>query len=402
MRSSQLLRLITVNIGIAYSFAVSYPRDDSFYGQNRAAYFQDNDSAGNSLVALQISEYDGTLSNPVKISTGGKGLAGLVAVSQDSVVVDGNYIFTINAGDNTFSLFIIDGRDPTHPKLVGNALPTLGQTPVSVTYSDKLKTACALNSGSTAGITCFKISTHGPTPQGGLRFIPQTELNDSSAPPPGPLVLSADISFNPTSTALFATVRSNGALPGLLYTYPISPSGQISVTPIVTSLPSLPFLFSLNFLDNNPSHLFVTNPHQFSPGAAFLNIEYPSLKASVEKIITIPGQIASCWVAYAPQLDAVYIIDAARPNVVTISPETGEVTGQTSFPANNLVESGGADARVDRNWLYILSDDQMDPKVIIMEVGPEQVPTTVQEFDIFQQVGTIPGLMGMAIYPTEY
>ena len=106
--------------------------------------------------------------------------------------------------------------------------------------------------------------------------------------------------------------------------------------------------------------------------------------------------------AYAPQLDAVYIIDAARPNVTTISPETGEMMGQTSFPANNVVESGGADARVDRNWLYILSDDQMDPKVIVMEVGPEQVPTTVQEFDIFQQVGTIPGWMGMAIYPTDH
>ncbi len=90
MRSSQLLRLIAINIGIVYSFAVSYPRDDSFYGQHRAAYFQDNDPAGNSLVALQISEYDGTLSNPVKTSTGGKGLAGLIAISQDSVVVDGD------------------------------------------------------------------------------------------------------------------------------------------------------------------------------------------------------------------------------------------------------------------------------------------------------------------------
>lgn len=90
------------------------------------------------------------------------------------------YIFTVNAGDDTFSLFTIDGRDPTHPNLVGNALPTLGQTPVSVAYSDKLKTACALNSGSTAGITCFNISPNGPSPKGGLRFIPQTELNDSS------------------------------------------------------------------------------------------------------------------------------------------------------------------------------------------------------------------------------
>ena len=104
-------------------FAVSNLREDSFYSQNRAADYRDNDSAGNSLVVLQISEYDGILSNPVEISTGGKGLAGLAAVSQDSVVVDGNvihlgsnfdpsglgtdrvqYIFTVNAGDNTFSL----------------------------------------------------------------------------------------------------------------------------------------------------------------------------------------------------------------------------------------------------------------------------------------------------------
>ena len=66
MRSSLFLRVINVNIGIAYAFAVSYPRDDSFNGQNRAAYFQENDSAGSSLLALQISKYDGTLSNPVK------------------------------------------------------------------------------------------------------------------------------------------------------------------------------------------------------------------------------------------------------------------------------------------------------------------------------------------------
>ena len=122
----------------------------------------------------------------------------------------------------------------------------------------------------------------------------------------------------------------------------------------------------------------------------------------MENIITIPGQIASCWAAYAPQFDAVYVIDAARPNVTTINPETGDVRGQTSFSANKVVEFGGSDSRVDRNWLYILSDDQTDPKVVVMKVGPGQVPTTIQEFDIFQQVGKIPGRMGMAIYPNEY
>lgn len=105
--------------------------------------------------------------------------------------------------------------------------------------------------------------------------------------------------------------------------------------------------------------------------------------------------------AYAPQFDAVYIIDAARSNVTTISPETGEVRGQTCFSENKVVEFGGSDSRVDRNWLYILSDDQMDPKLVVMKVGPGQVPTTIQEFDIFKQVGIILGWMGMAIYPNE-
>ena len=106
--------------------------------------------------------------------------------------------------------------------------------------------------------------------------------------------------------------------------------------------------------------------------------------------------------AYAPQFDAMYVTDAARPNVTTISPETGEVISQTSFSENKVEMLGRTDARVDRNWLYILSDDQTDPKVIVMKVGPGQVPTTIQQFNIFQQVGTIPGWRGMAIHPTSY
>lgn len=45
--------------------------------RQRAAYFLDNDPAGSSIVALKISVDDGTLSQPVRISTGGKGLLGL-------------------------------------------------------------------------------------------------------------------------------------------------------------------------------------------------------------------------------------------------------------------------------------------------------------------------------------
>lgn len=77
--------LLFLNIGLAWSLAVPARNLD-----NRAAYFLDNDPNGNFIIALKISPDDGTLSSPVRISTGGTGLAGLVAISQDSVVVSEN------------------------------------------------------------------------------------------------------------------------------------------------------------------------------------------------------------------------------------------------------------------------------------------------------------------------
>ena len=58
-------------------------------GGNRAAYFLDNDEAGNQLISLKI-DHNGALSSPVRTATGGNGLTGLLAVSQDSVVVGDN------------------------------------------------------------------------------------------------------------------------------------------------------------------------------------------------------------------------------------------------------------------------------------------------------------------------
>lgn len=50
-------------------------RDD----RNRAAYFLDSNPSGASIVSLKINLQDGTLSDPIRIPTGGKGLQGLTA-----------------------------------------------------------------------------------------------------------------------------------------------------------------------------------------------------------------------------------------------------------------------------------------------------------------------------------
>ena len=82
-QSLLLKSLLLCTVSFSLSSAVTRPRDLS----HRTLYFQDNDPAGNAIIALKISQEDGTLSSPVKTPTGGKGLAGLVAISQDSVVV---------------------------------------------------------------------------------------------------------------------------------------------------------------------------------------------------------------------------------------------------------------------------------------------------------------------------
>jgi len=85
MHSYYLFSLLSLSIGLSWSFAF-IPRNDN----NRVIYFQENDPAGNAIVALKRSNNDGTLSSPVRTSTNGKGLAALFGPSQDSVVVYDN------------------------------------------------------------------------------------------------------------------------------------------------------------------------------------------------------------------------------------------------------------------------------------------------------------------------
>ena len=244
--------------------------------------------------------------------------------------------------------------------------------------------ACVLNSGANAGVTCFDVDPQkGLSPQGGIRPVAQFPFQG-----PAPETIGADIAFNPSSTALFATTGGVQAGSGKIYAYSIQ-DRKISTDAVVSSFSDLVFLFSLNFLDNSDSHLIVTNPHLNGFGAALVNVEYPSLKATLTKGITFPAEVATCWVAYAPQFDSAYVIDAANPLISIINPETGDIKTQVTYNVT-MPGSGGYDSKVDRNYLYTLTDDQQDPRINVFDISRGGYPVQVQSFNIFQQVGTIP------------
>ena len=62
--------LLSSLLSVASARALHTERDS----RSRAAYTLDNDAAGASIIAMKISLADGTLSLPVKTSTGGRGL----------------------------------------------------------------------------------------------------------------------------------------------------------------------------------------------------------------------------------------------------------------------------------------------------------------------------------------
>ncbi|RFU32215.1 hypothetical protein B7463_g4108, partial [Scytalidium lignicola] len=388
-----LSRLILL-VPTLVSAAALMPRSD-----HRAAYFLDNNPAGASIVSLKIDINDGKLSEPVRTSTEGVGLYGLTAVNtpgvadtlftQDAVVVSEDYLFTVNPGSNTISMFFINKNDPYHPTLVGKPVSSGGEFPSSVAYSSRLKTVCVINGGAVAGVACFHADhAKGLTALGGLREIP---LNQTT-PPIGPPGTASDIVFNPSQTAVFVSIKGNGVDPGFFYVYPVFFNGQISTKPVISQPSELALDFSLNFLGDD-SKAVVSDP---SFGVSLLHISF-DFKVSVADRVTIAGQSAVCWTVYAPRFDSIYAIDAGNPVITIIDPWTGTIKDTVHTDAADM---GSFDSKADRTWLYSLRSSPAVSVTSLAGSNSGKTPSVVQNLNL-TSLGSRQGWQGMAIYPNS-
>jgi hypothetical protein len=261
--------------------------------------------------------------------------------------------------------------------------------------------------GGLVGVTCFSVDpVKGLCVTGPMRGIPQP--GNASPPPPGipPEILTGDIAFNPSSSGVFITLTNSTHQPGYIYAYPTI-DGEVSQTPVISSLKDVANPFSLNFLGSD-SRLFSSNPHNQSPGSVVLDVS-PSLEATEAKIVTIPAQSASCWVAYASAYDTLFVIDAALPNVTTVDSTNGNTIAQFGYFSPAF---GATDSLVDRHFLYTLtvpfnanfSALLASPQVLVWDIASVekgQNPRQIQSFDIFKAAGLGFELMGLAIYPSN-
>ncbi|KAI1632399.1 hypothetical protein F4809DRAFT_93131 [Biscogniauxia mediterranea] len=351
---------VSYTLGLAsWAAGAVVPTHFSNSTSHKALYFLENNPAGANIVAVKVSSQDGTLSDPVRTPTGGKGLIGLnsqgqaavdTLFSQDAVVVSGNYLLTVNPGSNTVSLFTIPASDPYHPVPVGGPVYSGGDFPNTVAYSAPRGLACVANSGARSTVQCFAVTPTGLHPVGGARM--PLPLANQTTPPLGPPNTVSDIVFNPEGTALFVSVKGTAGDPGYLYAYEVVDSNSTTFGAAVNpeahvSRPAeLDMNFSLTFLGSG-ARAFVSDP---GFGGAFVDVGR-DLRASVSRPINVTGQAASCWSQYSEQFGAVYVFDGGVVDVTVLDAETMDARPKLMGPA---AAGGKFDSAVAGKYLYTL------------------------------------------------
>ncbi|KAF4998634.1 hypothetical protein FGRMN_2960 [Fusarium graminum] len=373
---------ISTTIAIITSLAQAHPKPSTCNG---ALYFLDSDPQGASVVSFMIDER-GVLGEPQRTSTHGKGLIGNgmngtvkadPLFSQDSIIVSGNRLFTINAGSNTLAAFTIPHDDPSHPVLLGKPADTVGTAPSTVAYSSKNNITCVANTGSRPGVQCFTVTNWGLEPMGGLKPLP---IQNQTNPITGPPNTVSDILSNPSETALFVTVKGDGMSDGYVYAYQVC-GGVISDEAVVSRHMNLPVAFGMTFYSDYSA--VITTP---AYGAAFVSIT-DDLNVVTEVNVTVPGQMATCWAT--GYRDSVFLLDAGIANITTLNTMTKEV--EYTLPGYQM-GMGNFDATVSGSKLYVL---QNSPAIATFDL---KEPSCSPQVTDLSGLGSRASWTGMAVY----
>ena len=142
-------------------------------GSVGAVYTLSNGATKNQVLVQSLT-MNGQMTMTGSVDTNGTGVnttAEDVLFSQGSVVVYSNYLFVVNPGSNSISMFMISPSDGTQLTLV-SVKPTNGWFPISIAVNSMY--ACVLTGGPITGIRCFTYNASG------LMMVPSFDRNLTS------------------------------------------------------------------------------------------------------------------------------------------------------------------------------------------------------------------------------
>jgi hypothetical protein len=296
----------------------------------------------------------------------------------------------LNPGSNTASLFAISKDDATKMTMVGKPVDTMGDFPVSVAISSKLSMACVANTGTRAGVACYRMTSTGLLPEGSLRSFALNQTN----PPSGPLNTVSQTFFNADSTALLTTVKGDPTKnnTGFLSSFPVK-DGRVSNTGTQTSPAGTAVLFGSTTLPGT-TDIFVTDA---SFGSATLSSATADFSVAQVKASTkIDGQKATCWATFSATTGTAFVTDVAKNTLNEIDTATGAIVKSVNGTNGNL---GMIDLANKGNFVYALAPGNASAgvpvNVAVYDVSGGK--GSVKELQNFMVKGVSDSVQGMTI-----
>ncbi|KFY40028.1 hypothetical protein V494_03694 [Pseudogymnoascus sp. VKM F-4513 (FW-928)] len=400
-----LLSAALLGLAIVEAAPHAEPRTATEQGNGpKAIYFLTN-NAKNAVVALPV-ECDGTLSLGSVTETGGKGAnsidmntnlpAGPDALSsQSALTVSGQYLFAVNAGSNSLTMFLISNKNPTKLTPLGHSASIPGDFPVTVAASAKNNLVCVGTTGEKSGVSCTSFSSHGLGKMDALRPFGLGQ----TTPPVGPFNTVSQVLFSSDESVLFTAVKGNPPAnnTGFISAFPVnaaSPCGgaisSLSTTETRSSPAGTAVLFGSVAIPGSNS-LFVTDA---SFGAAVLAVD-SSNKASTTGKGVIADQSATCWATISELTGNAYVTDIAVNHLVEMSTKDASIISSTDLSANG--GPGLTDLVSGGNFVYALSAGNGTSKatVTVLDVSGGSVKQ-VQYFDV-SSTGAGKNAQGLAV-----
>jgi hypothetical protein len=255
--------------------------------------------------------------------------------------------------------------------------------------AESFAAVCVMNGGAVAGVTCFA-TDHAE----GLTLLDKATRPialGQTTPPFGPTGTASDLFFNPSCTALFATVKSNPPAAGTFYIWTVE-DGKVSAMAKTQQISDMLVIFGSAF-EGSDSELLVTDA---SYGASILHVT-PSFDLIETAHTIIPGQAAICWGTYSSRFNSAYIFDAGNTNITVLDPVTGAVKDKIIMDPS---VGGALDNAIDRSWLYVMGVDASIEVISLLGENHGVTPTQVQKLDL-SAIGSRKGWQGFAIYPSS-
>ncbi len=291
-----------------------YPTSTGAVG---AVYTMSNGASMNQILINTVNA-NGQLTMISAVTTNGTGVSTTNSdplFSQGSLTVYSNYLFAVNPGSNSLSMFMISPSDATQLTLL-SVQSTNGLFPISVTVNSMY--ACVLTGGTITGIRCFTYNSSG-------LFIMSlfdrnlTSYISQTVPPTGPAQTLSEILFSADNLALIISVKGiNTTSQGYLLFYTLNNSmTMLASTPIMMTPTSAVLPFSMTRVGTNG--LLITDP-----GAnGVLTLTYSSTSGAITNsmLTSINTSLASalCWSTYSPNIGHYYVIGAGTATIVELN-----------------------------------------------------------------------------------